>query len=78
MADKQIKVRLLRPLDGREIGETASYPETDARRLRDAGVVEYAAKAQGATPRNKAEGASPSNKARQAPSKKSGGRTRRR
>lgn len=38
---KSIKVKLLRPLDGRSVGETAEYPDDDAKRLRDLGAVEF-------------------------------------
>lgn len=34
-----VEVKLLRPLDGKEIGETASYPEADAIRLEGCGAV---------------------------------------
>jgi len=34
------KVRLLRPLDGKPEGETAEYPELDAKDLAARGVVE--------------------------------------
>ena len=34
------KVRLLRPLDGREAGSTVDYPDIDAKRLEKRGAVE--------------------------------------
>ena len=36
---QDVKVKLLRPLDGKPDGETATYPEVDAKRLQDGGVV---------------------------------------
>lgn len=57
------KVKLLRPLDGREIGETVDYPDADAKRLQDMGVVKIVAeKAETAAPANKAEAKAPANK----------------
>lgn len=35
-----IEVRLLRPLDGKEVGDIATYPEADAIRLKGRGAVE--------------------------------------
>lgn len=35
-----VEVKLLRPLDGKEIGEITSYPEADAIRLEGIGAVE--------------------------------------
>ena len=58
-----IKVKLLRPLDGKSEGETAEYPENDAKRLASRGVVEIVNQAkQAEAPANKAEPA-PANKA---------------
>lgn len=37
---ESIKVKLIRPLDGKSIGETAEYPEADAKRLAHLGAVE--------------------------------------
>ena len=34
------KVKLLRPLDGREIGSVVEYPDDDAKRLAEGGVVD--------------------------------------
>lgn len=34
-----IKVKLLRPLDGKDEGDTAEYPERDAKRLEQRGAV---------------------------------------
>lgn len=34
------KVRLIRPLDGREPGSIAEYPDLDAKRLAERGAVE--------------------------------------
>lgn len=56
------KVKLLRPLDGKFEGDTAEYPELDAKRLIEAGVVELAEEKQASAPENKAEPAA-SNKA---------------
>ena len=36
-----IKVKLLRPLDGRPIGSVVEYPDADAKRLEQSGVVEF-------------------------------------
>lgn len=35
-----IKVKLLRPLDGKDAGETAVYPERDVQRLERRGAVQ--------------------------------------
>ena len=40
-----INVKLLRQLDGRPAGETADYPEEDAKRLAADGIVEIVGKA---------------------------------
>lgn len=55
-------VKLLRPLDGKAEGDTAEYPELDAKRLAEKGVVELVAEKQAPAPENKAELA-PANKA---------------
>ena len=44
-----IKVKLLRPLDGRSIGDTPSYPEEDAARLKEMGCVEIIGKVEAPT-----------------------------
>lgn len=36
-----MKVKLLRPLDGQPIGAVAEYPDDDAKRLEQAGVVSF-------------------------------------
>lgn len=46
-----IKVKLLRPLDGKEVGATAEYSDADAKRLEQRGAVEIITeKAQKAAP----------------------------
>jgi len=55
------KVKLLRPLDGKPEGETAEYPELDAKYLAEKGVVELIEEKQAPAPENKAE-AAPANK----------------
>lgn len=57
-----VKVKLLRPLNGAEIGSTAEYSEADAKRLEARGAVEIVKKAEKA-PANKAVVA-PSNKSK--------------
>lgn len=64
-----IKVKLLRPLDGRAEGEQAEYPKADAERLAAMGVVEIVAKKQASAPANKAK-APPANKRAVTPEKK--------
>lgn len=52
-----MKVKLLRPLDGKDIGSVVDYPDADAKRLADSGVVEAVSdKSEKAepTPENKA------------------------
>lgn len=39
-----VKVKLLRPLDGVESGKTVEYPEADAKRLAEYGAVQIVAK----------------------------------
>ena len=56
-----VKVKLLRPLDGVEVGKTVEYPEADAKRLAEYGAVELVGKA-AAPPSTKMEPA-PLNKA---------------
>jgi hypothetical protein len=58
-----MKVRLLRPLDGLEMGDTADYPEADARRLARRGAVTLLEAKSEPAPANKARKAAPSNKA---------------
>lgn len=50
-----VQVKLLRPLDGRNIGDTADYPEADAKRLAARGTVEIAAAKSEPAPANKAQ-----------------------
>lgn len=57
-----VKVKLLRPLDGRHEGETAEYPKEDAERLAKGGVVEIVKAKRAPAPANKAAPA-PANKA---------------
>lgn len=64
-----VKVKLLRPLDGRAIGDTAEYPEADAKRLAARGVVQFGGAKESQAPLNKAASA-PANKS--APAKKKG------
>lgn len=68
-----LKVKLLRPLDGMPEGETAEYPELDAKRLEETGVVEIVGKAveakEAPEPENKMVPA-PANKAAARPSRK--------
>ena len=54
------EVKLLRPLDGKSEGDTAEYPEADAKRLEARGIVEIVGKSAPA-PENKMEPA-PENK----------------
>lgn len=49
----KITVRLLKPLNGAEIGSTAEYDERDVGRLEGLGAVERMKKAR--PPKNKAE-----------------------
>ena len=63
-----ISVKLLRQLDGKTEGETAEYPEEDAKRLAEAGVVEIVGKAP-AAPKTK-DDAPTENKAAPKPAKK--------
>jgi hypothetical protein len=57
-----VKVKLLRPLDGREAGQSAEYPADDAKRLQDMGCVQIVGAKSAAPSRNKMEPA-PANKA---------------
>lgn len=63
-----ISVKLLRQLDGKTEGENAEYPEEDAKRLAEAGVVEIIGKAP-AAPETKDE-TPPANKSAAKPAKK--------
>lgn len=62
MAD--VKVKLLKPLDGHPEGATVEYPEADAKRLEQRGAVKIQGKAE------KAEAAAPQNKMEAAPENK--------
>jgi hypothetical protein len=59
-----VKVKLLRPLDGKAEGETAEYPEADAKRLDARGVVQIIGTKADPAPANKARPAAPSNKSK--------------
>lgn len=48
-----IKVKLLRPLDGKDAGETAEYPERDVARLERRGAVERVGGKSAPAPQNK-------------------------
>ncbi len=60
-----VKVKLLRPLDGVSVedGKSVEYPEADAKRLAEYGAVQIigGAKAEAAAPANKMD-AAPANK----------------
>lgn len=56
-----VKVKLLRPLNGQEIGTVSEYDQANADRLAECGSVEIL-KAEKAAPENKAEKAAPANK----------------
>lgn len=47
------KVKLLRPLDGKEVGSVAEYPDIDAKRLEKRGAVEIVKEKAAAAPDNK-------------------------
>lgn len=57
-----VQVKLLRPLDGKEAGDTASYPEADALRLERRGAVQIVKAKAAPAPENKME-REPQNKA---------------
>ena len=57
-----IKVKLLRPLDGKDAGETAEYPERDVARLERRGAVERLGKKAAPAVENK-KSPDPDNKA---------------
>lgn len=61
MADK-VKVELLRPLNGAEIGAHAEYDAADAERLAQTGAVKIIAEKAAEAPANKMDKA-PANKA---------------
>lgn len=67
----KVKVKLLRPLNGREIGETAEYDSADAKRLAARGVVQIVKAKAAAKPANKMDPA-PDNKALSGAVKKGG------
>lgn len=48
-----MKVKLLRPLDGMPIGSVAEYPDDDAKRLEQAGVVSFLTEKAAPEPMNK-------------------------
>lgn len=48
-----IKVKLLRPLDGKETGSIAEYPDIDAKRLSARGAVEIISEKAAPPPANK-------------------------
>jgi hypothetical protein len=48
-----MKVKLLRPLDGQPIGTVAEYPDDDAKRLQEAGVVAFHSEKAAPAPLNK-------------------------
>ena len=50
-----VQVKLLRPLDGKEAGDTAIYPEADAQRLVRRGAVEIVKAKAAPAPENKKE-----------------------
>lgn len=59
-----VKVKLLRPLNGQDIGTVVEYEQADADRLAESGAVQIvrAEKAEKAAPENKAEKSAPANK----------------
>lgn len=67
MADK-VKVTLLRPLNGQQVGATAEYDKKDADRLARLGAVKISKSAE--KPETKRE-AEPANKREAAPANKS-------
>ena len=48
-----MKVKLLRPLDGMPIGSVVDYPDDDAKRLEQSGVVSFHAGKAAPAPSNK-------------------------
>jgi hypothetical protein len=67
MADK-VKVKLLRPLNGLEVGSTAEYHKADAKRLEARGAVKVIGEV-------KSEDGAPQNKKEPAPANKSAAKT---
>lgn len=65
-----IEVKLLRPLDGRDVGATAEYPHEDAHRLAGMGVVEIIGQA--VEPAENKMAAAPENKDVKRSSRKAG------
>lgn len=63
----QVKVKLLRPLNGQEIGAKVEYDRADAERLAALGAVEIIEAKAKAAPANKG---APSNKAARKPANK--------
>lgn len=57
-----IKVKLLRPLDGKAEGGTAEYPDLDAKRLERRGAVEIIGKVKEAQPTENKMADAPTNK----------------
>ena len=55
------KVRLLRPLDGREAGSLVDYPDNDAKRLERRGAVQIVPEKAAPAPANK-KAPAPANK----------------
>jgi hypothetical protein len=47
------KVKLLRPLDGKDAGHVADYPDGDAKRLEKRGIVQILADKAAEAPENK-------------------------
>lgn len=47
------KVKLLRPLDGKDIGSVVEYPDLDAKRLAERGAVEIVREKAASAPENK-------------------------
>lgn len=65
----KVKVKLLRPLNGAEIGSSAEYDQADADRLAELGAVEIVGEKKAPAPANK-KAPAPSNKKAPAPSNK--------
>ena len=59
MPEQMIKVRLNRPLDGKEIGEIAQYEKRDADRLAEYGAVEVLGPVKARQQPKKRKGAKP-------------------
>jgi hypothetical protein len=69
---ESIKVKLLRPLDGKDVGETAEYPASDAKRLESRGAVEIVGGRKSAPAVENKAAPEPENKADVQRSKKGG------